>query len=70
MAKYKPTQTSDAAYRSLEEATERGGGRYPNHVEIMALEIGYDQAIKDMKKSLKKLNKISGKKEQPESTLV
>lgn len=58
------TQASKAAYESLAEAINRGGGRTPDYVEIMAMEIGYDQAIKDIKKSLKKLNKISGNQEE------
>jgi hypothetical protein len=58
------TQASKAAYESLAEAINQGGGRSPEYVEIMAMEIGYDQAIKDIKKSLKKLNKISGNQEE------
>jgi hypothetical protein len=64
------TQTSQAAYDSLEEATERGGGRSPDFVEIMALEIGYDQAIKDVRKQLKSFNKISGDQEETTPALV
>lgn len=40
------SKATKAAYESLSEAIQRGGGREPYGEEIMAMEIGYSEGYK------------------------
>lgn len=47
---------SKEAYAELERAMQQGGSRPAHYEEKYAMEIGYRQAVKDIRKTLKKFN--------------